>query len=322
MRHFLLDCAALQPSGLRFMTHLTLATRKSPLALWQANHVKNRLESLHPGLCVDLLGLTTTADRTRGPLQANGGKGLFVKELEEALLTGRADIAVHSMKDMPVTLPDDLILPVMCERADPRDVLVAETPLSLATLPQGTRIGTGSPRRECQLLALWPALAVTPLRGNVETRLRKVQEGTCSAIVLALAGLSRLGLTGNIQLVFSLDEMLPAAGQGAIGVQCRLTDIATQALITPLNHAPTLLAVNAERAVCRALRAGCHTPLAVYADIKSDLLTLRARIGSADGKILIESSLQGTPTSADTMAGQIADHLLEQGAHPLLEHAP
>lgn len=298
---------------------LILATRQSPLALWQAEAVKKQLETAHPGLNVTLLGLTTTADRLPGPLHHSGGKGLFVKELEEALLAGKADIAVHSMKDVPVNLPDGLCLPVMCARENPQDALAAMTPVLPATLPAGTAVGTGSPRRECQLLAAHPHLSVAPLRGNVQTRLKRLGDKGLQAIILATAGLIRLGLTQYIQHVFSLDDMLPAAGQGALGIECRADDAATAALISPLNHPPTLTAVTAERSLCRALQAGCHTPVAAFADIRADQLTLRARVGSLDGKMLLQTHVSGQAHEAISLGEAAAEKLLAQGAGKLLE---
>jgi len=298
---------------------LTLATRQSPLALWQAEYVKHQLESHHRDLKVTLLGLTTTADRTEGPLHQTGGKGLFVKELEEALLKGDADIAVHSMKDMPVTLPEGLILPAMCPRENPFDALVATEALNLAELPAGSQIGTGSPRRACQLLASHPHLVAAPLRGNVNTRLSKLHRGEYSAIILAVAGLTRLGLTASIQHIFSADEMLPAVGQGALGIECLTSNTLVRQLIAPLNHPPTLTAVMAERAVCRTLGAGCHTPVAVFAEIQNTTLTLSARVGSPDGQILLRTQVTGALSEGNQLGELAAHNLLEQGAAALLE---
>lgn len=298
---------------------LTLATRQSPLARWQAEMVKNALEARQPGLRISLLGLTTLADRIRGSLQTSGGKGLFVKELEEALLSGNADIAVHSMKDVPVNLPEGLIIPVMCARENPLDALVANASFPLEQQPAGTRVGTGSPRRACQLLAAYPHLAMSPLRGNIETRLHKLVTGELTAMVLAAAGLIRLGLTAHIQQIFSPQAMLPAAGQGAIGIECRADDADTQALIHSLNHLPTFTAVTAERALCKTLEADCHTPVAAFAEHYDKGLRLRGRVGSRNGKILLHTDMTGPAEAAADLGSKAAEDLLSQGARALLD---
>src|SRR5579862_449484 len=249
---------------------LTIATRESPLALWQANWVKTRLEHFHPTLKITLLGLTTSGDQ----LQA-GGKGLFVKELEEALLAGRADIAVHSVKDVPMDFPSGLCLPVFCEREDPRDAFISNHFTFLDELPTQAQVGTSSLRRQSQLYAIRPDIQVESLRGNVNTRLARLDRDEFSAIVLAVAGLKRLNLQDRICSYLSLEQSLPAAGQGVLGIECRTEDKVVQSLIAPLNHAETALCVQAERAMCQYLGGGCHVPIAAYAMFVGKKIHLR-----------------------------------------------
>ncbi len=296
---------------------LIIATRESPLALWQANWIKTQLEQLYPALTVKLLGLTTQADKMlTTPLYKVGGKGLFVKELEEALLAKRADIAVHSMKDVPMQLPAELCVPVICAREEPRDVLVAHEAVTWRDLPAGAVIGTSSLRRQSQLLALRPDLQTAFLRGNVNTRLTKLDRKEFAAIILAAAGLQRLNFADRIKTFLSVDDMLPAAGQGALGIECRAADTAVQELIAPLNHIVTQQCVTAERAMCRYLGGGCHVPIAAYADYQQNNLTLRGLVARADGTTILRT--QQRHIDAEQLGVMVAENLLQQGAGELL----
>lgn len=300
--------------------HLVIATRESPLAMVQATFVQNRLQALHPGLRVSLLPLTTQGDRRQEvALRTIGGKGLFVKELEEALLDGRADLAVHSMKDMPMTLPEGLALPVMCEREEVRDVLVSNTYTTLMSLPAAAKVGTASLRRQTQLLALRSDLIMLDLRGNVQTRLRRLDEGNFDAIVLAGAGLCRMGLQARITTYLSTHDSLPAAGQGALGLECRADDKATLALIQPLNHERTYQAVTAERAVCFVLQGGCQVPIAAYATVHHDRLHCEARVMNAKGTRVLKAELSGHVADAKGIGQRVGDVLLQQGAADILK---
>ena len=300
--------------------HLVIATRESPLAMVQAKFVQSRLEALHPGLSVSLLPLTTQGDRRQEvALRQIGGKGLFVKELEEALLDGRADLAVHSMKDMPMTLPEGLALPVMCQREEVRDVFVSNTYASLMHLPPAAKVGTASLRRQTQLLALRSDLIMHDLRGNVQTRLRRLDEGDFDAIILAGAGLIRMGLAARITAYLSTHDSLPAAGQGALGLECRADDKATLALIQPLNHERTFQAVSAERAVCLVLQGGCQVPIAAYATVHHDRLHCEARVMNAKGTRVLKAELSGAADQADSIGSRVGEVLLQQGAADILK---
>lgn len=301
---------------------ITIATRESPLALAQANWVKTRLEKFHPRLVVRLLGLTTEADRSLSVTLAKiGGKGLFVKELEEALLDGRADIAVHSMKDVPAELPNGLRLPVVCERVDAFDVLVSDRYKTLKQLPKGCVVGTSSLRRQSQLYALRPDLKIEPLRGNVNTRLTRLDEKKYDALILAAAGLKRLQMTDRIQSYLSANELLPAAGQGALGIECRDNDSTVQELIMPLHHKNTFLSVMAERAVTRHLGGGCSAPVAAYAEIVNKKINCRGLVGMPDGSTILSVRQVGSLDQAETIGKQVAEVLLLQGAKKILESA-
>lgn len=300
---------------------LIIATRKSPLALWQAHWVKNQLHKIHPHLTIELLGLTTTADQITSPLYQVGGKGLFVKELEEALLDKRADIAVHSLKDVPMELPSGLALPVICQREDPRDAFISPRFSSFNKLPLRARVGTSSLRRQGQLLALRPDLKIIPLRGNVSTRLDKLDKGEFDAIILAAAGLKRLELQQRIQSFFATTDMLPAAGQGALGLECREDDFATKKYINPLNHPSTAQCVIAERALCRQLGAGCHVPVAAYAEKKQNQIYLRGMITSPDGQQLLRVDHQNNATNPEKLGILLADTLMQLGAAKLLNNS-
>ncbi|OAI48980.1 porphobilinogen deaminase [Gammaproteobacteria bacterium SCGC AG-212-F23] len=300
-------------------TYLTIATRESPLALWQANWVKLQLEKIHPDLKIELLGMTTSADRMLDvSLDKVGGKGLFVKELEDALLQGRADIAVHSMKDVPVVFPPGLHVPVMCVREEPRDVLVSTTGTSLKTLPANAIIGTSSLRRQSQLAAIRPDLQFMALRGNVNTRLKKLDEGMFTAIVLAAAGLKRLGLEKRITSFLTFEESLPAAGQGVLGIECRLQDDAIQKIIAPLNHPVSFACVTAERAMCKQLNGNCQTPIAAYAEIQNNQLYLRGLVASPDGKIILRAEATHAIDQSEELGYLVAETLKKQGALTIL----
>ncbi len=297
---------------------ITIATRESPLALWQANWVKGRLQALYPGLEVNLLGITTSADRMSIPLMEVGGKGLFVKELEEALLEKRADIAVHSMKDVPMTLPAGLCLPVMCEREDPWDVLVSNQFISLNELPSNTVVGTSSLRRRSQLCALRPDLQMKDLRGNVNTRLQRLDAGEYGALILAAAGLKRLGLQQRISAFLNADQLLPAPGQGVLGIECREEDIETLTLIAVLNDEPAHVCVTAERALCRRLEGGCQTPIAAYAEMIQEKIFLRGLVANVDGTVILRAQKTGHVEDAEILGETVAEELLSQGARAIL----
>lgn len=304
---------------------LRIATRKSMLAMWQAEHIKTRLESLHPGLDVELIPMSTQGDIILDtPLAKIGGKGLFVKELEVAMLEDRADIAVHSMKDLPVEFPPGLELAVITEREDPRDAFVSNTYQSLADLPQGAIVGTCSLRRRCQISEKYPHLTIKDLRGNVQTRLRKLDEGEFDAIILAASGLIRLGEEERITSKLSVEDSLPANGQGALGIECRSDDPRVQALLAPLIHAETKACVEAERAMNRTLQGGCQVPIGAYAILENtttegSTLWLRGLVGNPDGTEVIRAEARGNASQAEALGIQVAQQLLEQGAGVILE---
>ncbi len=299
---------------------LRIATRKSALALWQAEHVRQGLQLHNPGLQVELVSMTTRGDQILdSPLAKVGGKGLFVKELEQALLEGRADIAVHSMKDVPVELPEGLGLAVILEREDPRDAFVSNNYALLEDLPQGACIGTSSLRRQCQLRAARPDLQLKDLRGNVNTRLDKLDRGEYDAIILACAGLKRLGFAERIRQELGPDIILPAIGQGAIGIECRSGDAATQALIAPLAHATTSRRLQAERAFNHRLNGGCQVPIAGYAELEHGVIVLRGLVGSADGTQIIDGVISGRPEDAEELGSVLAEDLLGRGAGAILD---
>ena len=299
---------------------IRIATRKSPLALWQAEHVAAALRRAHPGLQVEILGMSTRGDKILdAPLAKIGGKGLFVKELEQGLMDGSADIAVHSTKDVPVELPEGLFLPVILEREDPRDAFVSRRYERLADLPQGARVGTSSLRRQCQLTARRPDLDIQPLRGNVNSRLAKLDSGEFDAILLAAAGLMRLGFEARIRSRLSIDESLPAIGQGAVGIECRQDDARVLALLAPLHHPDTAARVAAERAMNRRLQGGCQVPIAGHALLKGDELWLRGLVGTPDGTCLLVAEQAAPRAQAEELGRQVADELIAQGAHAILQ---
>jgi hydroxymethylbilane synthase len=298
---------------------IRIATRESRLAMWQAQWVARQLEERHAGLQVQLIGMSTQGDRVLDrPLAKVGGKGLFVKELEEGLLAGRADIAVHSMKDVPMEFPTGLHLPVVMPRDDPRDAFVSRHFASLAALPRGARIGTSSLRRQCQIKSARPDAQVSNLRGNVTTRLAKLDAGDFEAIILAAAGLKRLDLQDRISAYLRLDQSLPAIGQGAIGIECRRVDSRIHELIEPLNHAPTKTRVLAERAISARLGGNCQTPLAGYAELQGDQILLRGLIGHPDGSKILRSQARGSAKDPEALGWRVAEDLLAQGADRIL----
>lgn len=302
------------------MNTLKIATRQSPLALWQAEYIRARLEALHAGLNVELVTFVTQGDKILDtPLAKIGGKGLFVKELEAALLDGRADLAVHSMKDVPMALPEGLSLAVICEREDPLDAFVSNTYASFQDLPQGAKVGTSSLRRKCQILKARPDLEIIDLRGNVGTRLSKLDAGQYDAIILASAGLKRLGLSERISHTLAPEVSLPAVGQGALGLECRTNDQAVLELILPLMDDETNVCVRAERAFNAYLEGGCQVPIAGYATLKDGQLSMEGRVGSVDGQTLLSAQLSAAPEQAEQLGEQLAQNLLAQGAGELLK---
>ncbi len=305
---------------LEFMKTLKIATRQSPLALWQAEHIRARLEELHPDLTVELVKFVTQGDKILDtPLAKIGGKGLFVKELEAALLDGRADLAVHSMKDVPMALPEGLTLAVICEREDPLDAFVSNQFEKFADLPQGAKVGTSSLRRKSQILKQRPDLQIIDLRGNVGTRLAKLDEGQYDAIILASAGLKRLGLSERIRHCLTPDISLPAVGQGALGLECRAADQDVLTLIQPLLHPETDVCVRAERAFNAYLEGGCQVPIAGYATLQNGKIHIEGRVGSPDGQTLLRAELTDEANNAQQLGENLARNLLDQGAGELLK---
>lgn len=299
---------------------LKIATRQSPLALWQANYVKDRLQQLYPDLTIELVPMVTKGDVILdSPLAKIGGKGLFVKELENALLNKEADIAVHSMKDVPMQFPEGLGLAVICQREDPRDAFVSHSYRTFAELPQGAVVGTSSLRRQCQLKALRPDLDIRSLRGNVGTRLSKLDNGDYDAIILASAGLIRLGLADRIASFIDVEQSLPAAGQGAVGIECRTDDMQVQTLLAPLADAETTYCVRAERAMNNHLQGGCQVPIGGYAVLQQGQLYLRALVGDIDGSRIIRAEGKSAVENAEILGVKIAEQLLAQGADKILQ---
>ncbi|QJD71627.1 hydroxymethylbilane synthase [Marinobacterium sp. LSUCC0821] len=299
---------------------LRIATRQSLLALWQAEFVKASLESLHKDLEVELVTMVTRGDKILDtPLAKIGGKGLFVKELEVAMLEGRADIAVHSMKDVPMEFPEGLGLAVVCERETPTDAFVSNTYNHFDELPEGAVVGTSSLRREVQLRERRPDLVIKTLRGNVQTRLGKLDAGEYDAIILASAGLIRLELKDRIKHQILSTDSLPAGGQGAVGIECRMDDQETLALLAPLNHAETAARVAAERAMNRHLEGGCQVPIGCYAELEGDELWLRGLVGRPDGTLVLRDEIRGSSKDAEKIGIELAERLLDAGAAAILE---
>ncbi|MDH5300631.1 MAG: hydroxymethylbilane synthase [Gammaproteobacteria bacterium] len=299
---------------------LKIATRRSPLALWQAEWVKARLEELHPGLQVELVKMVTQGDKILDvPLAKVGGKGLFVKELEVGMLEGEADIAVHSMKDVPVEFPEGLHLAVICEREDPRDAFVSNTYKNFDELPQGAKVGTSSMRRALQIAERRPDLEIISLRGNVNTRLAKLDAGEYDAIILAAAGLIRLGFHDRIADFLDPSFSLPAMGQGAVGIECRSNDPRVNALIAPLNHEATAIRVKAERAMNNRLEGGCQVPIGGYAEIVDGNLFMRGLVGRPDGTKTLRGDITGRLEDAEELGRILAEDLLSRGADQILK---
>jgi hydroxymethylbilane synthase len=304
-------------------TRIVIATRQSALAMWQAHYIQRKLEAAHPGIEVRILGMTTEGDRKLDSSLAKiGGKGLFVKELEEALVRGDGDIAVHSMKDVPMDLIAGHVIAAVAQRADPRDAFVSNAYPDLAALPPGARVGTSSLRRESQLRAGRADLSIRALRGNVPTRLAKLDEGQYDAILLAAAGLERLGLAGRITTLLPTESSLPAAGQGAIGIECRGDREDLVRLLAPLDHPATALAVRAERAVARALSGSCTVPLAAYAEVDGDTMRVRGYVGSPDGTRTARATLEGDANEPEANGIALAERLREAGAAEILAALP
>ena len=300
-------------------SRLVIASRESALAIWQAEHIRDRLSALYPQTGISILGMTTQGDQILDVTLAKiGGKGLFVKELETALEDGRADLAVHSLKDVPMNMPDGFVLAAICERADPHDAFVSNKHENLASLPAGSIVGTSSLRRESQLRARFPHLKIEPLRGNVQTRLRKLDEGKYAAIILAAAGLKRLGLGERIRAVITSEDSLPAVGQGALGIECRADRLDVIALLQPLHHPDTATCVLAERALSRALAGSCQVPLGGFAEVLNGKLRLRGFVASPDGQRMTHAELMGDIVSPEALGNQVAEALRAQGADEIL----
>ncbi|MEK7231640.1 MAG: hydroxymethylbilane synthase [Pseudomonadota bacterium] len=301
------------------LSSIVIATRESALAMWQARNIQQRLAALYPSTTVTIRGMTTVGDRILDrALDRIGGKGLFVKELEEALAAGSADIAVHSMKDVPMVLPAGFEIAAITEREDPRDAFVSNQCGNLDALPAGGRVGTSSLRRESQVRARFPRLVVGPLRGNVQTRLKKLDAGDYAAIILAAAGLKRLGLAERITAILTPDESLPAPGQGAIGIECRADRSDVIAMMRPLDHAPTAVCVRAERALSRALSGNCQLPLGAYAQPDGGRLRLRGFVASQDGTQLVRAELTGEADDPEALGTELAARLKAHGAARIL----
>ena len=298
---------------------LVIASRESPLAMWQALHIQSRLQALYPETMIEILGMTTTGDQILDtPLAKVGGKGLFVKELEMALADGRADLAVHSMKDVPMNLPEGFLMAATGEREDPRDAFVSNNFASLEDLPIGSVVGTSSLRRQSQLQARLPHLKIESLRGNLQTRLRKLDEGQYAAIILAAAGLIRLGLEARIRSAISPELSIPAVGQGALGIEISASRTDLLATLAPLNHADTQVCVEAERGMSRALAGSCTVPLGAYATCKADKIYITGFVASVDGTQMLVESISGSRDQAEALGKALADQLRAKGADKIL----
>lgn len=298
---------------------IVIASRESALAMWQAQHIRDRLRALYPQTEVSILGMTTQGDQIlEVTLSKIGGKGLFVKELETALEDGSADLAVHSLKDVPMNLPDGFVLAAIGKREDPHDAFISNKFENLAALPAGSVVGTSSLRRESQLRARFPHLKIEPLRGNVQTRLRKLDEGQYAAIILAAAGLKRLGLGDRIRAIITSEDSLPAVGQGALGIECRTDRADVIALLQPLHDADTAACVMAERTMSRALGGSCQVPLGGFAEVKNGKLRMRGFVASPDGKRMMRAEAIGEIAHPEALGTAIADELRAQGADVIL----
>jgi len=298
---------------------IRIGTRASALALWQAEWVKSELEKRYPGVTVTLMKIKTTGDKILDvPLAKVGGKGLFVKEIEEAMLENEIDIAVHSMKDVPTFFPDGLHLSCITKREDARDALLSRNNVAFKDLPKGANVGTSSLRRQAQLMSLRPDFVIHQLRGNVGTRLQKLKEGKFDAIILAAAGVKRLGLEANVSEYLSPEISLPAIGQGALGIECRVDDRELNDMIAFFNHTDSRTCVTGERALLRRLEGGCQVPIACYGQVKNGKLTLIGLVGSVDGKRIVKDSIEGEPEKAEKLGVVLAEKLLSQGADVIL----
>jgi hydroxymethylbilane synthase len=298
---------------------IRIGSRASALALWQAEWVKAELEKNYPDMTVTLTKIKTTGDKILDvPLAQVGGKGLFVKEIEEAMLMNEIDIAVHSMKDVPTVFPEGLHLGAITRREDARDALLSRNKVAFSDLPKGANVGTSSLRRQAQLLSVRPDFVIHQLRGNVDTRLRKLKEGQYDAIILAAAGVKRLGLAEHVTEYLSTELSLPAIGQGALGIECRADDRELNDLIAFFNHADSRTCVEGERALLRRLEGGCQVPIACYGQVKANKLELTALVGSVDGKRIVKDSIEGEPSNAGTLGVTLAEKLLSQGADVIL----
>lgn len=306
-------------ASIKPLDSIVIASRESALALWQAQNIQQQLAALYPQTRITILGMTTQGDRVLDKtLTKIGGKGLFVKELEDALAAGSADVAVHSMKDVPMVLPPGFDIAAITEREDPHDALVSNHYRNLAQLPAGSRIGTSSLRRESQVRARFPQLAIEPLRGNVHTRLKKLDDGNYAAIILAAAGLKRLGLSQRITAILAPEECLPAPGQGALGIECRADRSDVSAMMRALNHDSTAACVRAERALSRALSGSCQLPLGAYAQAEGGHLRLRGFVASQDGMRLVRAEMTGDAGSPEALGIELASRLKTQGAAEIL----
>ena len=302
------------------MRIVRIATRKSQLALWQAYYVRDRLKESHKQLDVELVEIVSEGDKTLDiPLSQVGGKGLFLKELEQALLNGSADIAVHSMKDVTVTLPEGLVIAAICPREDPRDALVSNHYGAMEELPEGAVVGSCSLRRRCQIQSAFPHLRVENLRGNVNTRLRRLDDGDYDALILAAAGLIRLNLKDRIKQYLDVELSLPAVGQGAVGIECREDDDEMIRLLQPLTDREASLRVKAERTANARLGGGCHVPVAVFAEINTDTMIVRGLVGELDGSRILRASVSGTVDNAVRLGQEVGDQLIRQGAQQILD---
>ncbi|WP_295624900.1 hydroxymethylbilane synthase [uncultured Nitrosomonas sp.] len=307
------------PNSFLFPKKIVIASRESLLAMWQAKFIQKCLSELYPQTEISILGMTTRGDQILDQsLSKIGGKGLFIKELEQALEDGRADIAVHSMKDMPMNVPAGFKLAAITKREDPRDAFVSNHYASLDVLPAGSVVGTSSLRRESQLRAHFPQLQVQPLRGNVQTRLRKLDEDQYAAIILAAAGLKRLELSNRITALLNPEQSLPAVGQGALGIECRADRLDLVKLMQPLHHQETAYCVEAERSVSRVLGGSCQVPLGAFAEINNNKLQLRGFVAQPDGKRIVSGALDGEPETGVAMGQQLAQKLIKQGADKIL----
>ena len=299
---------------------IRIATRKSPLAMWQAEEVARQLKLNHPGLEVEFVKMTTKGDKILdAPLAKVGGKGLFVKELEQGMLNGDADIAVHSMKDVPMEFPEGLHLPIIMEREDPRDAFVSNNYATLNDLPENARIGTSSLRRQLQLKEAMPNAEMLDLRGNVNSRLQKLDNGDYDAIILASAGLIRLGFEDRIKSHIEPEQSLPAIGQGAVGIECRENDDRIMSLLAPLDHADTHTRLAAERAMNHRLNGGCQVPIAGYSVLEGEQIYLRGLVGRPDGSEVVRDEIRGPASQAAELGTELAEKLLAQGAEAILK---